>query len=153
MNTATLSREEIRRNKAMAQKLRHANQVAKEKAWLDAHPEVSEAREREKKAEAEKRHQLWLESENKRKLLSQQATKKKPVNAFSALCEESEEEIEEKELVVEDLTDTFPQLSDTLLSTPCPAQIENAWARDVIKIGKGKMSWADMMDESDEETA
>jgi len=101
MNTTTLSREEFRRNKAMAQKLRHNKQVAKEKAWLAEHPEVAEAREREKQAEAEQRRQAWLESETKRKLLSQQVNKKKPANAFSALLADDESTDDEAEQINE----------------------------------------------------
>ena len=92
----TLSREQMRLQKAKAQQARHAQHVAREKAWIAEHPEVAEAREREKQADAEQRHKLWLESEAKRKLLSQQVNKKKPANAFSALLsdEDTEDEAE-----------------------------------------------------------
>ena len=93
----TLSREQMRLQKAKAQQARHAQHVAREKAWLADHPEVAEAKEREKQAEAEQRHKLWLESEAKRKLLSQQVNKKKSANAFSALLSDDEDTEDEAE--------------------------------------------------------
>lgn len=133
----TLSREQMRLQKAKAQQLKHAQSIAREKAWLSEHPEVAEAREREKQAEAEKRRQAWLESEEKRKLLSQEASKKNPSNAFAALL--SDDEGTEDEAPEENKTPAEPE----------PEVKPQEPARQKSVRGN-KMSWADECDSDNE---
>ena len=133
----TLSREQMRLQKAKAQQLKHAQRVAREKAWLSEHPEVAEAREREKQAEAEQRRQAWLESEAKRKLLSQQVSKKKPSNAFAALL--SDDEGTEDEAPEEIKTPAEPEPE---VKSQEPAQKKS--------VRGNKMSWADECDSDNE---
>ena len=133
----TLSREQMRLQKAKAQQLKHAQSIAREKAWLSEHPEVAEAREREKQAEAEQRRQAWLESEAKRKLLSQQVSKKKPSNAFAALL--SDDEGTEDEAPEEIKTPAEPEPE---VKPQEPAQQKS--------VRGNKMSWADECDSDNE---
>ena len=111
----TLSREQMRLQKAKAQQLKHAQHVAREKAWLSEHPEIVETREREKQAEAEQRRKDWLESEANRKIIVQQVNKKKPSNAFAALLgdddstEDEAEPIKEPEPIKEQEPETVPE--------------------------------------------
>ena len=133
----TLSREQMRLQKAKAQQMKHAAHLAREKAWLAEHPEVAEAREREKQAEAEKRRQAWLDSEAKRKLLSQEASKKKPSNAFAALL--SDDESNEDEAPEEIKTPVEPEPEVKPQEPPQQKSVRGA-----------KMSWADECDSDNE---
>jgi hypothetical protein len=143
MNSAPLSREQIRLQKAKERKFRNDDRIAREKAWLAKHPEVAEAREREKQAEAEKRHALWLENEEKRKQLSAQVKKKKPTNAFSALIgdDSSDDETSDEEIKI------VPAVVSGATSEPSPEEIVRAKNAPMNNVAK--KSWAEMMDDDE----
>ena len=128
----TLSREQMRLQKAKDYKLRNDAHVARQKAWLASHPEIAESKEREKQAEAEKRRALWIENEEKRKQLSADTKKKMPANTFAALLGDDE-----------DSTDDEPEVILTLSpekNTKKPAP-EAATSE--------KKSWMQMMEEDE----
>ena len=133
----TLSREQMRLQKAKAQQLKHAQHVAREKAWLSEHPEIVETREREKQAEAEQRRKDWLESEANRKIIVQQVNKKKPSNAFAALL--GDDDSTEDEAPEEIKTPAEPELEQKPQE---PAQQKS--------VRGNKMSWADECDSDNE---
>jgi len=155
---STLSREQIRLQKAKERKLRNDARIAREKAWLASHPEIALAKEQEKRVEAEKRHALWLENEEKRKQLSVQVKKKKPSNAFSALIsddstdEETSDNDKTQELAPPHLisdgesTDNEAEVAEVKVSARDEVIAKHAPMNNIAK-----KSWADIMDESDDE--
>jgi hypothetical protein len=156
MNSA-LSRDQLRRQK----KLRADQKIERKKEWLADHPEVALSIQREKEAEAEKRHALWLENEEKRKQLSAQVKKKMPSNAFAALIHDdstdeeattdnetaTDEEVKTKELthvVVSDDEQIEDEAEPELKMTPEEAAVR---AKYVPMNNSAKKSWAELMDD------
>jgi hypothetical protein len=95
----TMTREEIRRKKALDQKFKHQQKVAREKQWLADHPEIALARQREKEEEAQRRNQERLERVELEKKLTSQQAKKKASNKFAALLADSSDEEQDAEPV------------------------------------------------------
>jgi disulfide oxidoreductase YuzD len=153
MNSA-LSRDQLRRQK----KLRADQKIERKKGWLADHPEVALSIQREKEAEAEKRHALWLENEEKRKQLSAQVKKKMPANAFSALIGDDstdEEATTDNEAVTDEEVKT-QEFAPVVVSDDeeVPEQkpkmsLEEAAVRAkyVPMNNTAKKSWSDLMDE------
>ena len=154
MNSDTLSREQIRRQKATERKLRTDKKVARNKEWLADHPEVALSIQREKEAEAEKRHALWLENEEKRKQLSAQEKKKMPANAFAALIgdettdeEISDDEVKTQELAPAELISDGESTDNEALPEITPQ--EAVRAKYAPMNNAAKKSWAELMDDEE----
>jgi hypothetical protein len=97
MNSSTITREEERKARARAANARHIANVQKQKEWLAANPHIISQQEREKE-ERRKNFEtiriLAMNAETEKKTQK----KKKPVNAFAALCEsDTDEEQEDKQ--------------------------------------------------------
>ena len=156
MNSAPLSREQIRRQKATERKIRTVQKVERKKGWLAEHPEVALSIQREKEIEAEKRHALWLENEEKRKQLSAQVKKKMPANAFAALIgdettdeEISDDEVKTQELAPPELISDGESTEDEAAPAPKITPEEAVRAKYTPMNNSAKKSWADIMDEDE----
>ena len=105
MNSSTITREEERKARARAANARHIANVQKQKEWLAANPHIISQQEREKEERRknfETSRILAMNAETEKKTQK----KKKPVNAFAALCEsDTDEEQEDKQ---EDKQESVP---------------------------------------------
>ena len=136
--SVALSREEIRRKKAVEQKFKHQQKVAREKQWLADHPEIALARQREKEEEAHRRNQERLaRAELEQKLTSQQA-KKKASNGFAALLADSSDEEEVNQILPEE------QVKE-------PEVVKSNQKSMSLYGTKTKFSWADECDSDNED--
>jgi len=139
---ATMTREEIRRKKALDQKFKHQQKVAREKQWLADHPEIALARQREKEEEAQRRNQERLARVELEKKLTSQQAKKKASNKFAALLADSSDEEQDNELVEAQVKEEINE-----------PEVENPKQKSLSLYGtKTKFSWADECD-SDNENA
>jgi hypothetical protein len=127
-----MTREEQRKARARAEHERHLAKVKKEKAWLDANPHILAQQEREKEELRKNRETLRMLKTMKEDIA--QPKKKKPLNAFAVLMEDSEEEEEEEE--EEEIEET-----ETTVEVTLPKQ--EISTEDTQK----KFVWADECDE------
>ena len=140
-NATALSREEIRRKKALDQKFKHHQKVAREKQWLADHPEIALARQREKEEEAYRRNQERLaRAELEQKLTSAQA-KKKASNGFAALLADSSDEEQDNEPVEEPVKE---EIKEPAVEKPKQKSLS-------LYSTKTKFSWADECDSDNED--
>jgi hypothetical protein len=96
-SNSTMTREEQRKARARVDQERHLAKVKKEKAWLAANPHIAAQQEREKEEQRLNRETLRMLNAMKEQELAQEKKKKKPVNAFAALMDDSDTEEEEQE--------------------------------------------------------
>ena len=93
--TSTMNREEQRKARARANQARHLATVKKQKDWLAANPHIAAQQEREKEEQRLNRETIRMLKAMKEETLAQEK-KKKPVNAFAALMDDSDSEDEDE---------------------------------------------------------
>ena len=93
--TSTMNREEQRKARARANQARHLATVKKQKDWLAANPHIAAQQEREKEEHRLNRETIRILKAMKEETLAQEK-KKKPVNAFAALMDDSDSEDDEE---------------------------------------------------------
>jgi hypothetical protein len=92
-----MTREEQRKARARIDQERHLAKVKKEKAWLVANPHIAAQQEREKEEQRLNREKLRMLKAMKDEEVAQEKKKKKPVNAFAALMDDSDTEEEQEQ--------------------------------------------------------
>lgn len=155
-SNSTMTREEQRKARARIDQERHLAKVKKEKAWLVANPHIAAQQEREKEEQRLNRETLRMLKAMKDKEVAQEKKKKKPVNAFAALMDDSdtEEEQEQEEQEEERQRDHFEIICEdknwrddmAKLYTESPDYVPTPEPVDALP-EKKKFVWADECDE------
>jgi hypothetical protein len=96
-NKSTMTREEQRKARARVEQERYLAKVKKEKDWLAANPHIAAQQERDKEEQRKNRETIRMLQEMKEQELAQ-TKKKKPVNAFAALMDDSDSEDENENI-------------------------------------------------------
>ena len=92
-----MTREEQRKARARVEQERYLAKVKKEKDWLAANPHIAAQQERDKEEQRKNRETIRMLQEMKEQELAQ-TKKKKPVNAFAALMDDSDSEDENENI-------------------------------------------------------